>query len=49
VKKDYFLVTSLTGYAGYAKSFIAMLEAKKNADPSAKKALMEILQVMRKW
>ena len=47
-KKDYFLVTSLTGYAGYAKIFMSMLEAKKNVDPSAKKSLMEILQVMRK-
>jgi hypothetical protein len=48
-RKDYFLVTSLTGYAGYAKSFTAMLEAKKNADPTAKKALVEILQVMSKY
>jgi hypothetical protein len=48
-RKDYSLIMSLRGYAGYAKSFMAMLEAKKNVDPSAKKALMEILQVMSKY
>ena len=48
-RKDYSLVISLRGYAGYAKRFMAMVEAKKNVDPSAKKALMEILQVMNKY
>lgn len=47
-RKDYSLVLSLTGYAGYAKRFMAMVEAKKNVDPSAKKALVETLQVMNK-
>lgn len=48
-RKDYSLIISLRGYAGYAKSFMAMVEAKKNVDPSAKKALIEILQVMSKY
>ena len=48
-RKDYSLVTSLRGYAGYAKSFMSMLEGKKNVDPSARKALLEILQVMNKY
>ena len=48
-RKDYSLVISLRGYPGYAKKFMAILEAKKNVDPSAKEALMEILQVMNRY
>jgi hypothetical protein len=48
-RKDYSLIISLRGYVGYAKSFMAMLEAKKDVEPSTKKALMDILQVMNKY
>ena len=48
-RKDYSLIISLRGYVGYAKRFIAMVESKKDVEPSTKKALMEILQVMNKY
>ena len=48
-RKDYSLIISLREYVGYAKSFMAVLEAKKDVEPSTKKALMDILQVMNKY
>jgi hypothetical protein len=48
-RKDYSLIISLRGYVGYAKRFIAMVESKKDVEPSTKEALMEILQVMNKY